>query len=112
MAKGAGAGERRVTLQQLDQLRALKREVEVLEYRVKESGDAGIRRRLEKRIRTAAHQEAMLEAYIARIEDSRLRQMFELRFASGMSWLGVARSLGVTEDSVKKAVYRYIRNAK
>lgn len=56
-----------------------------------------------------------LETYITGIPDSFLRQIFTLRFISGLPWFQVAMHLsdgdkdGVTEDSVKKQCYRYLK---
>lgn len=56
-----------------------------------------------------------LETYIAGIPDSFLRQIFTLRFINGLPWFQVAMHLsdgmkeGITEDSVKKQCYRYLK---
>lgn len=56
-----------------------------------------------------------LETYITGIPDSFLRQIFTLRFISGLPWFQVAMHLSdgekdsVTEDSVKKQCYRYLK---
>lgn len=49
--------------------------------------------------------------YIARVDDSLVRQILSLRFVSGLSWAEVARRIGGnnTEAGVKMACYRYIR---
>ena len=56
------------------------------------------------------HERNRLERYIAEISDSLTRQIFSLRFISGLTWRQVAFSLGGgnTEESVKKACYRYL----
>lgn len=58
-----------------------------------------------------------LETYIAGIPDSLLRQIFTLRFINGLPWFQVAMHLSdgsgvkdVTEDSVKKQCYRYLKS--
>ena len=59
-----------------------------------------------------------LETYIASIPDSFLRQIFTLRFINGLPWFQVAMHLAdgddakenVTEDSVKKQCYRYLKS--
>lgn len=59
-----------------------------------------------------------LETYIAGIPDSFLRQIFTLRFINGLTWFQVALHLSdgddakenVTEDSVKKQCYRYLKS--
>ena len=48
--------------------------------------------------------------YITDIPDSQIRQIFNLRFIDGYKWNTVADIVGGgnTEDSIKKAVYRYL----
>lgn len=55
-----------------------------------------------------------LNRYIASIDDSLIRQIIALRFVDGLSWRQVAFRIGGgnTEDSVKKACYRYINQGK
>ena len=55
-----------------------------------------------------------LERYISEIPDSLTRQIFTLRFISGLSWLQVAYSIGGnnTEGGVKMICYRYINDEK
>ena len=54
-----------------------------------------------------------LEQWINTIEDSRLRLIFTYRFVNRLSWVQVAFRIGgyETEDSVKKACYRYLKEA-
>lgn len=56
------------------------------------------------------HEQLILERYIASIDDSLTRQIFEARFVDCRTWLGVALKVGGgnTEDSVKKICYRYL----
>lgn len=51
-----------------------------------------------------------LNRYISSIEDSYIRQIFQLRYVSGLSWQQVALCMGGnnTEDSVRKAHRRYL----
>ena len=58
--------------------------------------------------------ENRLERYISEIPDSLTRQIFTLRFISGLSWLQVAYSIGGnnTEGGVKMICYRYINDEK
>ena len=51
-----------------------------------------------------------LNRYIASIDDSLIRQIIALRFVDGLSWRQVAFRIGGgnTEDSVRKAVKRYL----
>lgn len=51
-----------------------------------------------------------LERWICDIPDSLLRMIFTLRFINGLTWCQVALNVGGgnTEDSVKKACYRYL----
>lgn len=55
---------------------------------------------------------ARLEQYITSIPDSLTRQIFMQRFMQCKSWNEIADSTGkeITEDSVKKKCYRYIKN--
>lgn len=52
-----------------------------------------------------------LERYIAEIPDSLTRQIFQLRFISGLTWVQIALKVGGgnTEEGVRKRVYRYIK---
>ena len=54
-----------------------------------------------------------LVRYIAGIDDSLVRQIISLRFINGMTWHQVAKHIGGgnTEESVKKACYRFIRKS-
>lgn len=53
-----------------------------------------------------------LERYIQSIDDSLIRQIFQLRYIEGMKWEEVADKIkGVTADSIKKQCYRYIRHS-
>ena len=70
-----------------------------------------------KGIIEAKHQQCLyernrLERYIASIDDSLTRQIFQYRFVNGLPWAQVAACIGGnnTEDSVKKACYRYLKN--
>lgn len=51
-----------------------------------------------------------VEEYISGIEDSHIRRIVNLRVVEGLPWLTIAKRIGGqnTEDSVKKAYYRYI----
>ena len=56
------------------------------------------------------HERARLERWISTIPDSLTRQIFQLRFVEGMSWLEVSMAIGGnTEASVKMTCYRYLR---
>lgn len=52
-----------------------------------------------------------LERYIENIPDSLTRQIFSLRFVSGLPWAQVAEHIGGgnTEAGVKKRCYRYLK---
>ena len=51
-----------------------------------------------------------IETFIASIEDSQMRVIVRLRMIEGYSWVQIAHKIkGNTEDSVKKAFYRYIK---
>ena len=51
-----------------------------------------------------------VEEFIASVNDSRMRRIINLRFIEGLSWNKVADRIGGgnTEDSVKKAFYRFM----
>ena len=53
-----------------------------------------------------------VEEFIAGLEDSRMRRIINLRFVDNLSWNKVADRIGGnnTEDSVKKAFYRFMEN--
>ena len=53
-----------------------------------------------------------VEEFIASVDDSRMRRIITLRFLENLSWNKVADRIGGgnTEDSVKKAFYRFMEN--
>ena len=53
-----------------------------------------------------------VEEFIASVDDSRMRRIITLRFINNLSWNKVADRIGGnnTEDSVKKAFYRFMDN--
>lgn len=63
------------------------------------------------RYQKCARERAYLENFIARISDRRLREIFTLRFAAGLSWQQVAMALSGCGDggAEKKSCYRYLR---
>lgn len=70
---------------------------------------AVLRKREEAKARAAA-QLSEIEEYIAGIEDSLVRQIFELKYVTGLTWSQVAQRLGGgnSEDGVKKTCYRFL----
>ncbi len=58
---------------------------------------------------TLAEKEAAVLAYINSIPDGLMRQILTFRFVTGLSWTAVANKIGGgnTEESVKKAFYRF-----
>lgn len=48
--------------------------------------------------------------FIAKIDDSRIRQIITLRYIDGKTWVAIAMEIGGgnTQDSVKKTFYRYM----
>lgn len=71
--------------------------------------EAIIQAKIEQRI----YERSRLERYIADIPDSLTRQIFQLRFINGLTWLQIAESVGGnnTEASVKMTCYRYIKKS-
>lgn len=129
-----------MTLKELSQLHYLNREIErdqerLEELRAKASAPGapsydgmpkslGFENRLERyvaeivdletiiqaKITQGLHERNRLERYIAEIPDSLTRQIFQLRFINGLTWLQTAYSVGGnnTEEGVRKRVYRYL----
>ena len=58
---------------------------------------------IQAKITQCLHERARLERYIAEIPDSLTRQIFQLRFINGLTWVQIAFSVGGgnTEGSVK-----------
>ena len=65
---------------------------------------------IQAKITQCLHERARLERYIAEIPDSLTRQIFQLRFINGLTWVQIAFSVGSgnTEEGVRKRVYRYL----
>lgn len=65
---------------------------------------------IQAKITQCLHERNRLERYISDIPDSMMRQIFTLRFINRLTWRMVAFSIGGgnSEESVKKACYRYI----
>lgn len=52
----------------------------------------------------------IIERFIASIDDSQIRRIVRLRMIDGCNWVQIAHKMkGNTEDSVKKAFYRYMK---
>ena len=66
---------------------------------------------IQAKITQCLHERNRLERYIAEIPDSLTRQIFQLRFINGLTWLQIAYSVGGnnTEASVKMVCYRYLK---
>lgn len=66
---------------------------------------------IQAKITQCLHERNRLERYISDIPDSITRQVFQLRFVSGLPWAQIALSIGGgnTEEGVRKRVYRYIK---
>lgn len=62
------------------------------------------------KITQCLHERARLERYISEIPDSLTRQIFQLRFINGLTWVQIAFTVGGgnTEEGVRKRVYRHI----
>lgn len=132
-----------MTLKELSQLYYLNREIErdqerlnALRAKVSSPGTANydgmpkspsLENRLERYIAEIVDLEAIIQAkitqclhernrlarYIAEIPDSLTRQIFQLRFINGLTWMQIAFSVGGgnTEASVKMTCYRYIKKS-
>lgn len=88
-----------ISLRELAQLRYLR--AEILKEEAVGDPRAGHLREQER-----------VERYITAIPDSRLRQIFRLRFVQGYSWQQVAGAMGISADAAKKAVYRWVGKKK
>lgn len=66
---------------------------------------------IQAKITQCLHERNRLERYIAEIPDSLTRQIFQLRFINGLTWVQIAFSVGGnnTEASVKMVCYRYLK---
>lgn len=71
---------------------------------------ADLRAVIEQKLKRCLAEQQRLEAYIAGIEDSFLRQIFTCRFVEGMSWRQVADKVGGknTADGVRKLSKRFL----
>ena len=71
---------------------------------------ADLRALVEQKLRRCLAEQQRLEAYIAGIEDSFVRQIFTCRFVEGMSWRQVADKVGGrnTADGVRKLSKRFL----
>lgn len=132
-----------MTLQRLNQYRAIKREIPDLKKRIKKQKQqigafssvmgsspeppytlhsipvdsasfADMSETLaimQKRLRRITRQRKEIESYIDGIEDSQLRQIFQLRFVDGLPWENVTIEIGGgnAEKSVKQRVYRHLK---
>ena len=106
-----------MTTSELKQLRHLKREIaksdkeitqlKELECDLSET-DKLINLKTE-RMRFCIEQLTHLEKFISSIPDSYLRQIFELKYADGLSWTQTAHRLGCTGDSVRMACSNYLK---
>ena len=126
-----------MTIEELNQYRALLREIKYYEQKLEKLhdpmlrdrvlasigpgytlmevsvfGPRGNRDRIERRYAAckawAEHARDGIDAYISGIGQAHIRELFRWRFVEGLSWRAVAANTGSSEDSVKKAVYRYL----
>lgn len=67
---------------------------------------------IQAKITQCLHERNRLERYIAEIPDSLTRQIFQLRFINGLTWVQIAFGVGGsnTEEGVKKICYRYLKS--
>lgn len=64
-----------------------------------------------KRLEKAKGQLAEIEAFIASVDDSRIRRIIDLRYIQGKNWKQVAQKIYGSphyEDAAKKRLYRYL----
>ena len=129
-----------MTIKELSQLSNLRKEIKLLEYRLKRLEDMStniapqitgmprasqvsekvgkyateiaLLKDLIKKNKDEVWKECLrLENYISSIDDSLTRQIFTLRFVDGLTWVQVAHRIGGnTTGSVKMACYRYLEN--
>lgn len=71
-----------------------------------------IRDKLTQRQQAAQAEREAIEDYISGIDDSLVRQAISLKYIEGLKWWQVAQRIGGgnSEESIKQAVSRYIRN--
>ena len=71
---------------------------------------ADLRAVIEQKLKRCLAEQQRLEAYIAGIEDSFVRQIFTCRFVEGLSWRQVADKVGGknTADGVRKLSKRFL----
>lgn len=108
-----------MTQKELSQLYYLRREVEMDTRRLRalesvptsDEERAALRRILKAKRRRCARERRRLEAWIAAVEDSRLRQILTCRFVDGLSWRQTALRTGGgnSADGVRMAVKRFLR---
>lgn len=72
---------------------------------------ADLRAVIEQKLKRCLAEQQRLEAYIAGIEDSFVRQIFTCRFVEGMSWRQVADKVGGknTAANLYKMAYRFVK---
>ena len=64
---------------------------------------------LSERRRELYSKREKIETFLNSIDDPQLRRIITLRFLEGKSWNAVADAVGGSEDSVRKAVERYLK---
>ena len=112
--------ERRAREVVTDSVRGSATEFPYTPYTVKIKGTAvrriknvsRVRHLRERRRADAARELAALEEFISNVEDSRMRQIIDLRFIQGMTWRQVAQRVYGSphyEDAVKKRLYRFLK---
>ena len=70
---------------------------------------ADLRGIIEANIQRCFYELSRLNRYIDVVDDPQMRMILSLRFVNGLTWRQVAESIGGnTEDSVKKACYRFL----
>ena len=72
-----------------------------------------LKRTLKNRYKKCIELEMQIQDFIANIEDSRTRLVFEARYIENKSWLSISRSLGSRNESYARNLHdRYLEKLK
>ena len=64
-----------------------------------------LKKTLNKRYKKCVELEIQIQDFIASIEDSRTRLVFELRYIENYSWLRISRELGSYDESYSRKIH-------